>query len=97
MQQYAVVVTYDFDSDSCAYMFPTWETAVAYMKAMWKYCSEYERENCEAFNEEGTWCDEKLGWAQIEWNYDLESTHRNWEVIPTSEPMKIPNKYWEKE
>lgn len=94
MYKYAVVVTYDFDPDSCAYMFKTWEEAVRYMKAMWKWCCETEKKECDYFDEEGSQCDEENGTAVLRWN-DGELTHRYWEVVATAKPMTIPDRCYE--
>ena len=94
MQKYVLAVTYDFDPDGCSYIFDTWEEAVKYMKAMWKYCCDIERKECEYFDELGSKCDEENGTAVLRWD-DGELTHRHWEVLPTSEPMKFPVKYYE--
>ena len=102
MQKYILAVTWEHDIESVAYEFDTWEDACKYMKAMWKWCIECEYEECDGKEnsfliEEETKCNTEDGTAVMTWdsNYMDELDHRYWEVIPTSEPLKLPERCYE--
>ncbi len=94
MQKYIVVATYDFDPDSVAYEFDDYDKALGFMKALWKWCCEEERRvgsfGKSSFSEEMSHCNMEEGTAVITWD-DGELTHRYFEIISTSEPLKLPD------
>lgn len=95
MKEYAVVVYYTFDSETCVYLFDTYEKACNYLQKMWEYCFNSEIANNESeIDFDMTYHEED--YAQIKWNGN-DNPMRIWQVTGVSEPMKIDTTYIKKE
>lgn len=87
MKKYAVVVYYTFDSETCVYLFDTYEEACNYLQKMWEYCFNSEIATNESeVDFEMTYHEED--YAQIKWDGN-DNPMRIWQVTAVSEPMKI--------
>lgn len=77
MGKYAVVSTYNFDSETHCYLFDTEAEAIEFLEKYWQWSFNLALDD-DNFNEELSYHDERYG--RVSWGYDGEDV-REFQVV----------------